>query len=88
MFVAFGENSVGFLYVYAGILGSMYFEIPTFDFQHPSTQPTAKRVDDKFLCKTRCGCKPHLPGLGIAVDRTYRAWGLPPKRRGYNPRQR
>ena len=38
--VAFGEKSVGFLYVYAGILGSMYFEIPTFDFQHPSTQPT------------------------------------------------
>ena len=50
MFVAFGENSVGFLYVYAGILGSMYFEIPTSDFQHRSTQPTGlKRVlrDDK-----------------------------------------
>ena len=40
MFVAFGAKSVGFLYVYASILGLMYFEIPTFDFQHRSTQPT------------------------------------------------
>ena len=55
MFIAFGAKSVGFLYVYAGLLGLMYFEIPAFDFQHRSTQPTELKQDgqDSRIFKSR-----------------------------------
>ena len=55
MFVGFGAKSVGFLYVYAGVLGLMYFEIPAFDFQHRSTQPTELKQDgqDSRIFKSR-----------------------------------